>query len=246
MIDFNSKSLLSDRINWHIDTALELEESLQPGRKYLGGSRLGVECERALQYEYWKAPKDEGKHFPGRVLRVFARGHWIESAMIDWLRNAGFGLIPHKKDGGQFGFVDHGGKMKGHNDGVFVSGPAEFGPWPRLWECKGIMEKYHKSLKKNKLQKEYPIYYAQIQTYMAKFKLTDNPALFSAINMNTMEIYWEPVPFVPDFVKNLDAKALRILRACEAGELLPRFWHDPNYFKCKWCNWRETCWKGDM
>ncbi len=79
--------------------------------------------------------------------------------MAGWLRNAGFGLIVNKKDGGQFGFKDHGGRVAGHNDGVFVSGPVEFGPWPRLWECKGIMEKYFKALIKDKLKSTYPVYY---------------------------------------------------------------------------------------
>lgn len=242
MIDFNSKSMLGDRLNYYIDTALEIEQSLQPERKYLGGSRLGVECERALQYEYWKTPVDTGRHFPGRVLRIFARGHWVESAMVEWLRTAGFGLVAEKKDGGQFGFRDHGGKLAGHNDGVFVSGPSEFGPWPRLWECKGIKEKCFKSLEKNKLKKEYPVYYGQVQIYMKEFGLTVNPALFSAINMNDMSIYWESVPFDPDFTKSLDAKAVRILQACEAGELLPRQWQDPDFFKCRFCNWHNTCW----
>lgn len=242
MIDFNSKSLFSDRINHYIDTALEIEDSLQPGREYLGGSRLGVECERALQYEFLKVPVDDGKHFPGRVLRIFARGHWVESAMTSWLRNAGFGLVTAKKDGGQFGFKD--GKLAGHCDGIFVSGPAEFGPWPRLWECKGIGEKYFKQVSEDRLKKTFPVYYAQIQVYMKKFMMTANPALFCAINANTMEIYWEPVPFVPDFEESLEAKAARIFQACEAGELLPRTWQDPDFFKCRFCNWRETCWGG--
>lgn len=241
MIDFNSRSQLSDRINHYIDTALEVEDSLQPRREYLGGSRLGVECERALQFEYLKVPVDDGKEFSGRDLRVFARGHWVESAMIGWLLNAGFGLVTEKKDGGQFGYKT--GREAGHCDGVFISGPQEFGPWPRLWECKGIQEKYFNSLQTNKLQNEYPVYYAQIQRYMEKFKLIDNPALFSAINANTMDIYWESVPFVPDFVKSLDAKVQRIFQSCDAGELLPRFYHDPEFFKCKWCNWRKKCWE---
>jgi len=240
MIDFNSKSLLSDRINHYIDTAQEIEDSLQPGREYLGGSRLGVECERALQYEFLKVPVDPGKHFPGRVLRIFSRGHWVEAAMVGWLRNAGFGLITEKRDGGQFGYkVD---KEAGHCDGVFVSGPAEFGPWPRLWECKGIGEKYFKQLVENRLKKEYPVYYAQTQIYMRRFNLTANPALFSAVCVNTMAIYWEPVPFDSQFADSLEAKAKRIFQACAAGELLPRMYHDSDFFKCRFCSWQATCW----
>ena len=107
------------------------------------------------------------------------------------------------------------------------------------------MEKYFKTLIKDKLKNTYPVYYGQIQIYMAKFKLVDNPALFSAINMNTMQIYWEEIPFSEDYAKGLDAKAVRILQACEAGELLPRHWQDPQFFKCKWCNYHSRCWEDD-
>lgn len=244
MIDFNSKSHLSDRINYHIDKAMEVEQSLQPSRSYLGGSRLGVECERALQYEITKTQIDPDKGFCGRVLRVFARGHWVESAMADWLRMSGFGLVTGPKDGGQFGFSCHDGVVKGHCDGVFVSGPEQFGPWPKLWECKGLEQKYWKALVRHKLKKEYPVYYAQCQYYMEKLKLTENPALFSAVNTNRMEIYWEEIEYDAAFVSMLDAKAARIIMACKAGELLPRSCQDPEYFKCKWCNWHQRCFSG--
>ena len=132
MIDFNSKSLLSDRINYRIDKALELEDSFQPQRKYLGGSRIGHECERALQFEFTKTPKDPGKHFTGRILRILERGHWVESAMINWLKKSGFGLIDIDKNGKQFGFSEQNGYYCGYSDGVFVAGPDDLGPWPRL------------------------------------------------------------------------------------------------------------------
>lgn len=241
MIDFNSSSLLSDRINLRIDAALEMEDRLQPKRNYLGASRVGVECERALQYEFMRVPKDHGKHFPGRILRVFERGHWVESAMIRWLQIAGFGILPLDKSGKQFGFESHDGVVAGHNDGVFISGPDEFGPWPRLWECKGIQDKDWKALEKEKLKNKYPVYYAQIQFYMEKFNLKDHPALFSAVNANDMDIYWEKIPFVPEYYNMLDLKANRIIQSCREGLLLARISSDPSLFKCKWCSWTERC-----
>lgn len=242
MLDFNSKSKISDRINYYIDSALELEQSLQPQRAYLGGSRLGVECERALQYEFLKTPTDLDPQFPGRILRIFERGHWIESAMIEWLKKSGFGLIEGTKDGRQFGFEEHDGVVKGHCDGVIVAGPIEFGPWPRLWENKGINERSFKQLEKDKVQIKYPVYFGQMQYYMEKFHLEKNPALFSAVNMNTMDIYWESVEYNPDYVYLLDEKAKRIILACKEGELLPRASRSKTSFKCKFCDWRKRCW----
>lgn len=243
MIDFNSKSLLSDRINYRIDKALELEDSLQPPRKYLGGSRIGQECERALQFEFTKTPKDAGKHFPGRILRIFERGHWVESAMVNWLKKSGFGLIDLDKNGKQFGFSEQNGYYCGHSDGVFVAGPDDLGPWPRLWENKGIGKKGFSKLRKDKLLKTYPVYYAQIQVYMKKFNLTENPAYFSAVCADDMELYWEAITFRPDFESLLDAKSQRIILACEHEELLPRVSQDRNYMTCKFCAWTELCGK---
>lgn len=241
VLDFNSSSQLSDHINQYLDVALQKENDKITPRSYLGGSRLGVECERALQFEFYNVPKDEGKGFSGRVLRIFARGNWIEDAMIQWMISAGFLVKTRGKDGKQFEFSIMDGKIKGHVDGVIVGGPAPFQPYPRLWECKGIQEKDWKALTKEKLRKKYPVYYGQCQIYMAYMDLTDNPALFSAVNMNTMEIYWEEIPFDPKAAQELSDKGVRIIQACEAGDLLPRISNDPNFFKCKWCDWSERC-----
>ena len=89
---------------------------------YLGGSRLGHPCERALQFEYAQAPKDEGAGFDGRTLRIFAIGHALEDLAAAWLRAAGFDLYTRKSlapakaggnrpDGGQFGFSIAGGRI---------------------------------------------------------------------------------------------------------------------------------------
>lgn len=241
MIDLTSKKMLSDRLNPIIDAALEAKRDQEEKREYLGGSRLGVECERALQFEFFNSPKDPGKDFPGRILRVFERGHWVEAAVVRWLQLAGVSILTEDEGGGQFGFSEHGGLFRGHCDGILTAGPEPFGLFPRLWENKGIQEKDWKALAKHGLRKEKPIYWAQCQVYMSKFGLTENPALFSAVNMNTMEIYWESVSFNPSAAAQFDAKAVRVLQSCLAGELLPRLSQDPTFYQCKWCSWARRC-----
>ncbi len=243
MFDLSRKppATITERLMSRMNKALELEESFQPARHYLGGSQIGKECERALQYSFTQASVDPGKDFTGRLIRVFARGHWVESAMVEWLRTAGFGLVAADEHGQQFGFEAHDGYMKGHTDGFFVSGPDEFGPWPRLWECKGLMQKYFLPIVKHGIKEKNPTYYGQTQFYMKKFNMTENPALFSVINMNTMELYWEEIPFDPNYFDMLDGKAARIIKSCLAGELLPRMTENKDFFKCKWCSYRERC-----
>lgn len=243
MLDFNIAPPvdISARINGIIDSALEMEESFSESRKYLGGSRLGGHCERALQYEFTHHPKDEGRHFSGRILDIFARGHWIESHTIKTLIKSGFGITTETRDGGQYGFVAHGGYVKGHLDGILIAGPQDLGPWPRLWEGKGLGAKYWRAVVKNGLKKERPTYYGQVQYYMAKRGLTANPAYWVAINADTMERYWEAVPFDPEYAEKLDGKAGRIIAACQAGELLRRDSERPDFYKCKMCDYRLSC-----
>src|SRR5262245_45529586 len=90
MMDFNSSSKLSERLSALIAVGLRQAGAREPTRSYLGASRLGVACERALQYEYAQAPIDPGRELDGRVLRVFERGKVMEEQMAAWLRQAGF------------------------------------------------------------------------------------------------------------------------------------------------------------
>jgi len=59
MLDYNHRPGIAERINAAVDAALEAERAETPPRDYLGGSRLGHPCERALQFEFVGAPKDE-------------------------------------------------------------------------------------------------------------------------------------------------------------------------------------------
>lgn len=96
MLDFNSRETFADKINQRIDTALTTENSLKEPRDYLGASRLGAECDRALQYEYLDTSKDDGRDFDGKTLRIFAAGHVFEDLAIEWLRKAGFEIYTKK------------------------------------------------------------------------------------------------------------------------------------------------------
>jgi hypothetical protein len=164
--------------------------------------------------------------------------------MTDWLRMAGFDLRTEKADGGQFSFFAAGGKLRGHADGVFVSRPEEFGPWPRLWECKCLGAKGFNGLEKERLKKAYPVYYAQVQLYMAYFQLADNPALFTALNADTMEIYAESVPFDGQCAQDMSDKAVTVLSACAAGEMLPRVAQREDWYECKYCDYSVRCRSG--
>jgi hypothetical protein len=242
MLDFNSSSTESGRLEYLIDKGLQQAQAAEPRRTYLGASRLGVECTRALQYEYADAPVDVGRDIGGRMLRIFERGHVLEDCMVAWLRGAGFDLRTRRDDGTQFGFFALDGRLKGHVDGLIVAGPEGYA-YPALWEMKALGAKAWRELEKRRLAVAKPVYAAQVAMYQAYLGLHENPALFTAINVDTMELYAERVPFDGQLAQRMSDRAVQIVLATDAGELLPRGFSDPTHFECRFCAWQDRCWR---
>jgi hypothetical protein len=240
MIDLNGNTRKQDAIVELIDKALQNARSSAPKRNYLGASLIGEECERQLQFNFFHTPVDPGKELQGRILRIFDRGNNAEERMVQYIKMAGFNLRTVGQNGRQFEFSLLGGKIKGHSDGVLVAGPGVMN-YPALWENKCLGSKYFKQIEKEKLKKYSSVYYGQVQTMMAYFELDENPALFTALDADTQEIYAELVPFDSDTAQKTSDKAVRVIQACEAGELLPRLSDDPTFFKCRWCDWHDRC-----
>ena len=242
MLDFNSSASVPGQLSALIDQALENKRDATPAREYLSASRLGTSCERQLQYEYAKASVDNGKAFSGRLLRIFERGHRTEEMVISWLRLAGFTLKTEDANGDQFGFSVANGRLRGHIDGVLISGPEGFN-YPALWENKCLRAKSWRDVEKRKLAVSKPIYAAQIALYQSYLELHAHPALFTAINADTMEIYAEFIPFDASLAQRMSDRAARVIQATEVSELLPRSFTDPAHFECKFCAWANRCWK---
>lgn len=248
MLDYNHRPKISELCTALIDNALEARRSEEVPRTYLGGSRLGVECDRALQYEYLNTTVDEEREFTGQNLRIFDAGHVFETLAITWLQLAGFTLITEKENGDQFGFSAMDGKLAGHIDGVITGAPDVLGlTFPMLWECKSMNDKWWELAAKKGVDISHPVYASQMSMYQAYMEpqfpgLSENPALFMAINKNTAEIYIELVPFNGALAQRNSDRGVNIIHACEAHELLPRITRDPTFYKCKLCNWPDRCW----
>jgi len=252
MLDFNHKPTMADRLNGHIDRALIAERDATPPRTYLGASRLGVACERALQFEFSQAPKDEGSEFSGQVLRIFAIGHELEELAIRWLRAAGFDLYTHKAhrpDGEQFGFSVAGGRISGHVDGIIAAAPEDLGLGvPALWECKTMNARNWRETVKKGVALAKPVYAAQIAIYQAYMEpgvpgISAAPALFTAINKDTAELYHERVTFDAALAQRMSDRAVRILQATDVGDLLPRVAKTRDFFECRFCSYADRCWR---
>jgi hypothetical protein len=241
MIDLNTHEI-SDAFQALLDkTIVDKETRSRVPRQYLGASRLGAECLRSLQFEIMDVDVDAGSEIEGRIYRIFYRGHQGEEWLKMWLTDAGFTI-----EGTQDGFYLCDNLISGHCDGIITAGHESFAPYPRLWECKVLGNKGISKLKNNRLRKAYPVYYAQVQIYMAALGetwagLDSNPALFTALNADTMTIYAESVEFDGEYAQQTYTRGEQVIRACQDNYYLPRISNAPSMFVCKMCSWQNKC-----
>tara|TARA_R100001129_G_scaffold26605_1_gene17771 strand:- start:746 stop:1453 length:708 start_codon:yes stop_codon:yes gene_type:complete len=224
-----------------IDNKIVEKNKKEPKRKYLGSSVLGDKCSRKIQYMFLGTEPDENKDFDARIYRIFQLGHELENSMAGWIRNAGFDLRTMDGNGEQFGFSIADEKIKGHIDGVICGGPLDV-KYPMLWECKSANDKKFRDFKFKGIKANHT-YEVQVALYQAYMQLTDNPCLFTVVNKNTSEIFYELVPFNQELAQYASDKGVDILNAVEQNFMLPRIAHSKDMFDCRYCQFTETCWK---
>jgi hypothetical protein len=247
MLDLNptkvKRQAFSERVNDLLSAELQRKRDAQPKREYLGASALGGDCERSLQFEFAGAPRE--REFKPETLRKFDFGHFGEEWARQEFRSAGFDLRQRDRRGELYSFTQMGGRLKGHPDGVFVAGPEDAGlAYPCLWECKSVGAKTYREIERDGLRKARFTYFAQVHIYMAYLELTENPALFTVTNLDTGEQMHLSIPFDAEVAQTMTDRAVRIIKATDAGELLPRPFASPDHFKCRtMCDFPARCWR---
>ena len=85
--------------------------------------------------------------------------------------------------------------------------------------------------------------------YPAYLDVTDHPALFTVVNADSCEQLHFLVPFDAERAQAWSDRAVVVIEATRAGELLSRITDDPDDWRCKACGHRERCWRqgeGDL
>ena len=227
------------RINEILDAKMLEHHKSQEKRKYLGASMLGDECMRKVQLQYLG---NQAK-VSAQTLRTFDIGTLLEDLVAKWLQIAGFDLKTRNEEGKQFGFSVADGKIAGHADGIILKFPEEMqnlhGDHLCLWECKTLNNKSWSDTAKRGLLVTKPLYYSQIQLYMAYLQLEQ--CLFTALNKDTSELYFELVPFDSEAAQKYSDRAVQIIKASENGQSMPCISNDPSFFLCKVCGFRNIC-----
>lgn len=245
-LDFNKhqhrEARASDEINRHVEGALSRKRTLQERRPYVGASGVGHACERSIQFDYAGAPRET--EFKPETLRKFDLGHMGEELARAWFHDAGFSLTQRNQRTGElFAFSQLDGRFKGHPDGVFIDGPPiPGGGYPCLWETKSVGAKTYREIEKQGLKKARPGYYAQVAIYQAYLDLAEHPAIFTVTNLDSGEQLHLLIPFDAEEAQRMTDRAVRIVQATEAQELLPRPFKDKSYFECKFCAFATRCW----
>ena len=241
MIDFNPTAMTRDQAVKQLHLSIEsLQRADEKRRTYVGASAIGGPCERRVQYDFMGVDYDEGWRFSSRTIRIFERGHKFEAMAAIWLADAGFRLTQTGKDGKPLGFKVADGSFAGHVDRVITAGPADL-EYPLIWEHKALGAKSFKTIEKHGLAKAKPEYADQIAIYQAYMNLT-NPALFQATCADTMDVYFELVPFDRQRAQAASDRAAAIIADTRAGALRPRCTDDAEFWACKDCPFRKRCW----
>jgi hypothetical protein len=234
MPDFNREILAAKPVNKRINQLIEASAPPTPNeRQYLGASSVGNPCLRRIQLDWFCDPE-----LPIRTQDIFQRGHWAEELTRKRMKQAGFEF----GSSNLLGFESAGGYFRGHGDGVLVGGPEipEL-VYPALFEHKAVKAKSWRAIERDGLIGLHHVYACQIAIYQAYLGFL-NPVLFCVFNADTCERLWFLVPYDPVLAQETSDRAVMVIEASKAGELLPRFTDDPEHWMCKACSHRERCW----
>ena len=237
MPNFNKASLSIEPINIAVNDAIEraVATVAELPRPYLGASIIGHECARRTQFDWWCKPT-----LAARTREIFDRGHYFEERARRHLMAVGFKFAPPEA----LAFSAADGALRGHADGIIIHGPDLLGAYviyPLIWECKCLNAKNWRAVERDGLVKTFPQYTAQVALYQAYLEIT-NPALFTAVNADTCELLHFLVPFDAERAQLWSDRAVNIIEATRAGELLPRGFDDPEDWRCRMCPHKERCW----
>jgi hypothetical protein len=237
MPDFNRSEMSAAPASIAINMLLDVSAraNAEKTRNYLGASAVGHPCLRKVQFDWLCDPAHSS-----RLHDIFTRGHFFEQQTREHFATAGFRFA----DKNRLEFEALDGWLRGHADGIFIAGPDIPGiTYPCLWEHKAINTKGWRSLERDGLAKHYPQYAVQVALYQRYLGVDENPAIFTATNADTCDRLHILVPFDAEQAEAATLRAAMIIKATQAGELLPRMTNDSSNWRCRLCGHHNRCWR---
>jgi hypothetical protein len=210
-----------------IDKAHEAQAEVP--RAHLGASTLGQVCDRKLWLSFRWAVQPK---FPGRILRLFRRGHQEESNIISDLRAIGMDV---RKVSSQHR-VDFGSHVSGSLDAIIDSGVPGAPKSKHIAEFKTHSKKSFDALVKDGVEKSKPEHFVQMQVYMAGTGI--DRALYLAVCKDNDRIYTERIQYVKETAQKYIQRGQRIALTDRMPEPISS---DASWYQCKFCDAHEFC-----
>lgn len=204
-------------------------------RGHLGGSVVGHNCARALWYGFrWMVQK----RIPGRLIRLFNRGHMEEPRLVALLKLIGCEVWQIDENGKQFRMQGYRGHYSGSLDGV-VRGIPDLPDLPLLSEFKTHSNSSFNKLLKAGVRASKPVHYVQMNEYMHYYRL--KYALYVAVNKDNDELYLEIVT-ADDRLRNLTEE--KVILVVDSYTPPPKISESPGWWECKYCDYKHVCHDG--
>ena len=218
-------------ISGAVDSAHESRQ--ERPRPHLGASMLGHHCDRWLWYSFRWSVREA---FPGRILRLFRRGHMEEATAVQDLQAIGC-TITHTGEGQSR--VDFGGHVSGSMDGIIQSGLPGYENDQLVLEIKTHSAKSFAALARDGVAKSKPQHWSQMQAYMLGTGL--KLALYYAVCKDTDELYTEIVAFDQQAAQDAVERGHRIALSDRMPE--PMIGASASWWTCKYCAAYSMCWQ---
>lgn len=202
-------------------------------RSHMGASLIGGECARAIWYGWRWATKPK---FPGRILRLFNRGHLEEARFIALLLLIGVQVFQQDEKGNQFRISHAGGHFGGSGDGVGLGIPDLDPNTAALLEFKTHGEKSFKELVAKGVRDAKFEHYVQMNVYMRKMGLA--VGLYGAVNKNTDELHMEILVLDTIIADQFLDRGEKLVFLADPPSRLNE---SPGFWKCRFCDHRPIC-----
>lgn len=200
-------------------------------RPHFGLSQAGHHCDRWLWLSFrWAViPK-----FPGRIKRLFRRGHYEEYIIVEDLKAIGMNIIHTGEDDQKRVIASK--FVSGSLDGIILSGVPEALNTEHVLEMKTHNKKSFDELEKSGVEKAKFIHFIQMQCYMRLERI--ERALYVAVCKDDDRLYTERIRLDK---KIADTYITRCINLSRAERIPPRYTDDSSFYKCKMCAAHDFC-----
>ena len=208
------------------------ESKQEKPRPHLGCSLLGHKCDRWIWLSFRHAVVEK---FPGRILRLFRRGHNEEAQIINDLRAIGVDVRSTQRR------VDFGCHISGSLDAIIERGLPEAPKARHVAEFKTHSKKSFEDLLKHGVEKSKPQHWVQMHLYAHGTGIAR--ILYYAVEKDSDRIYTERVTYDKEVAQKAIERGQRIAMAERMPEPMPNAGRD--WFECKFCPAHAFCWKDE-